>query len=64
MITPRGEKKAYVILSKEHDALEVANKIGIMWTLLKLLHSKLEIKWIEVAVKVISLLTRSYIKTL
>jgi hypothetical protein len=30
MITPRGEKKAYVILSKEHDALEVANKIGIM----------------------------------
>ncbi len=30
LITPRGEKKAYVILSSEHDALEVANKIGIM----------------------------------
>ena len=30
MITPRGQKKAYVILTKEHDALEVANKIGIM----------------------------------
>ena len=30
MITPRGEKKAYVILTKEFDALEVANKIGIM----------------------------------
>ena len=30
LITPRGEKKAYVILSKEFDALEVANKIGIM----------------------------------
>ena len=30
MITPKGEKKAYVVLSKEHDALEIANKIGIM----------------------------------
>ena len=30
LITSRGEKKAYVILNKEHDALEVANKIGIM----------------------------------
>merc|ERR1719199_1672059 len=30
MITPRGEKKAYVMLTKEHDALETANKIGIM----------------------------------
>ena len=30
LITSRGEKKAYVILSAEHDALEVANKIGIM----------------------------------
>ena len=30
LITARGDKKAYVILSKEHDALEVANKIGIM----------------------------------
>lgn len=30
LITSRGEKKAYVILSKDHDALEVANKIGIM----------------------------------
>ena len=30
LITPRGEKKAYVVVSKEHDALEVANKIGIM----------------------------------
>jgi len=30
MITPRGQKKAYVILSKDHDALEIANKIGIM----------------------------------
>merc|ERR1712100_720278 len=30
MITPRGEKKAYVMLKKEFDALETANKIGIM----------------------------------
>ena len=30
MITPRGQKKAYVILTKDHEALEVANKIGIM----------------------------------
>ena len=30
MITPRGEKKAYVMLTKEHDALETASKIGIM----------------------------------
>lgn len=30
MITPRGQKKAYVMLRKEYDALEIANKIGIM----------------------------------
>merc|ERR1712164_4907 len=28
--TPRGEKKAYVALSKDQDALDIANKIGIM----------------------------------
>ena len=28
--TPRGEKKAYVALTSDQDALEVANKIGIM----------------------------------
>lgn len=28
--TSKGEKKAYVVLSKSHDALEIANKIGIM----------------------------------
>lgn len=30
LIRPTGDKKAYVVLTKEHDALEVANKIGIM----------------------------------
>ena len=30
MTTPAGHKKAYVILNKECDALETANKIGIM----------------------------------
>ena len=30
MITSKGQKKAYVILRKEYDALETANKIGIM----------------------------------
>ena len=30
LVTPKGAKKAYVVLSKSHDALEVANKIGIM----------------------------------
>ena len=30
LIRPDGYKKAYVVLSKQHDALEVANKIGIM----------------------------------
>lgn len=30
LIRPDGYKKAYVVVSKEHDALEVANKIGIM----------------------------------
>ena len=29
--TPRGEKKAYVALSSDQDALDIANKIGIMW---------------------------------
>merc|ERR1719329_103979 len=28
--TPRGEKKAYVALTKDQDALDIANKIGIM----------------------------------
>lgn len=28
--TPRGEKKAYVALTSDQDALDIANKIGIM----------------------------------
>eukprot|EP00997_Jenningsia_sp_PLL12_P009464 NODE_6439_length_510_cov_75.422993_g5663_i0.p1 GENE.NODE_6439_length_510_cov_75.422993_g5663_i0~~NODE_6439_length_510_cov_75.422993_g5663_i0.p1 ORF type:complete len:142 (-),score=28.76 NODE_6439_length_510_cov_75.422993_g5663_i0:39-464(-) len=30
LIRPTGEKKAYVAISKETEALEIANKIGIM----------------------------------
>merc|ERR1712051_417077 len=30
LISPKGNKKAYVVLSKVHDALEIANKIGGM----------------------------------
>jgi len=30
LITPRGEKKAYIALSSDQDALDIANKIGIM----------------------------------
>ena len=30
LIRPDGQKKAYVVLNKMHDALEIANKIGIM----------------------------------
>ena len=30
LITPKGNKKAYVVLDRGHDALEIANKIGIM----------------------------------
>mmetsp|Transcript_1315 Transcript_1315/g.1767 ORF Transcript_1315/g.1767 Transcript_1315/m.1767 type:complete len:143 (-) Transcript_1315:232-660(-) len=30
LITPRGLKKAYVRLSKEHDALDVANRVGVI----------------------------------
>jgi large subunit ribosomal protein L23Ae len=30
LIRPDGQKKAYVKLSKDHDALDVANKIGII----------------------------------
>jgi large subunit ribosomal protein L23Ae len=30
-VRPDGLKKAYVVLSAEQDALDVANKIGIMW---------------------------------
>lgn len=33
LITPKGEKKAYVALSSDQDALDVANRIGIMWAL-------------------------------
>eukprot|EP00349_Pseudokeronopsis_sp_Brazil_P001380 CAMPEP_0202959410 /NCGR_PEP_ID=MMETSP1396-20130829/3595_1 /ASSEMBLY_ACC=CAM_ASM_000872 /TAXON_ID= /ORGANISM="Pseudokeronopsis sp., Strain Brazil" /LENGTH=30 /DNA_ID= /DNA_START= /DNA_END= /DNA_ORIENTATION= len=30
MIRPDGLKKAYVVLHKDQEAMEVANKIGIM----------------------------------
>jgi large subunit ribosomal protein L23Ae len=30
LITPKGAKKAYVKLSKDHDALDVANKVGVI----------------------------------
>ena len=30
LISPKGEKKAYVALTSDQDALDVANKIGIM----------------------------------
>ena len=30
LVRPDGLKKAYVVLSQEHDALDIANKIGIM----------------------------------
>ena len=30
LITPKGQKKAYVKLTSDQDALDVANKIGIM----------------------------------
>jgi large subunit ribosomal protein L23Ae len=30
LITPRGLKKAYVKLTKDHDALDVANRMGII----------------------------------
>jgi large subunit ribosomal protein L23Ae len=30
LITPKGEKKAYVCLTSDQDALDVANRIGIM----------------------------------
>ena len=30
LIRPDGQKKAYVVLNKQHDSLEIANKIGIM----------------------------------
>lgn len=30
LITPRGEKKAYVKLSKEYKAIDVATKLGVM----------------------------------
>jgi len=30
LITPRGLKKSYVRLSKDYDALDVANKVGVI----------------------------------
>ncbi|KAL7508421.1 hypothetical protein ACHAXN_006983, partial [Cyclotella atomus] len=30
LITPRGMKKAYVRLSKDYDALDVANRVGVI----------------------------------
>ena len=30
LITPRGLKKSYVRLSKDHDALDVANRVGVI----------------------------------
>ncbi len=33
LITPNHTKKAYVRLASDYDALDVANKIGIIWVL-------------------------------
>merc|ERR1712071_6082 len=30
LITPRGLKKSYVRLSKDYDALDVANRVGVI----------------------------------
>jgi len=30
LITPKGEKKAYVKLSKEHNAAELASRLGLV----------------------------------
>ena len=30
LITPKGSKKAYVRLSKDYDALDVANRVGVI----------------------------------
>jgi large subunit ribosomal protein L23Ae len=30
LITPKGQKKAYVRLSKDYDALDVANRVGVI----------------------------------
>jgi len=30
LITPRGEKKAYVKLSKEHSAMDLLSKLGVL----------------------------------
>lgn len=30
LVTPKGEKKAYVKLSKEHSASELASKLGLI----------------------------------
>ena len=32
LIRPNGEKKAYVHLAPDYDALDVANEIGIIYT--------------------------------
>jgi len=33
LIRPDGQKKAYVRLQPDYDALDVANKIGVIWVL-------------------------------
>ncbi|RFA94171.1 50S ribosomal protein L23 [Pyrobaculum aerophilum] len=30
LITPRGEKKAYVKLTKEHNAMDLLSKLGVL----------------------------------
>jgi len=30
LITPRGEKKAYVKLSKEHSAMDLLSRLGVL----------------------------------
>mmetsp|Transcript_8426 Transcript_8426/g.21004 ORF Transcript_8426/g.21004 Transcript_8426/m.21004 type:complete len:140 (+) Transcript_8426:41-460(+) len=30
LITPKGQKKSYVRLSKDYDALDVANRVGVI----------------------------------
>ena len=43
LVRPTGDKKAYVRLAPDYDALDVANKIGIIWTTNKITFSCIKI---------------------
>ena len=44
---PDGKKKAYVRLTSDHDALDVANKVGLMFCGMEMILNRDVVDWLH-----------------